>query len=106
MYVHFPIFDWIYERNSELLNYDEEKKLFELELDVHYWAYSVINQELKSEYLVKLQHKFSKPKILSTVDMLKIAKSKGRGVFMFFIALWRKNKHQLTWNSGLTHCSA
>lgn len=91
MYVHFPIFDWIYERNSELLNYDEEKKLFELELDVHYWAYSVINQELKSEYLVKTAAQiFKAKKILSTVDMLKIAKSKGRGVFMFFIALWRK----------------
>lgn len=91
LYVHFPIFDWIYERNSELLNYDEEKKLFELELDVHYWAYSVINQELKSEYLVKTAAQiFKAKKILSTVDMLKIAKSKGRGVFMFFIALWRK----------------
>lgn len=62
LYVHFPIFDWIYERNSELLNYDEEKKLFELELDVHYWAYSVINQELKSEYLVKTAAQIFKAK--------------------------------------------
>ncbi|CAI0813052.1 glycosyltransferase [Serratia liquefaciens] len=91
LYVHFPIFDWIYERNSELLNYEEEKKLFELEMDVHYWAYSVINKELKAEYLSKTAAQIFKAKrILSMVDMLKIAKSKGRDVFKFFIALWRK----------------
>ena len=88
LYVHFPIFDWIYSRNSDTFNYDEERKLFELELDVHFWAWSVIEAKFKDEYFKQvLAQIFASKKILSKFDMLVIAKNKGRERFMFYLKL-------------------
>lgn len=88
LYVHFPIFSWIYERNGQSFNFDEEKKLFELELDVHFWAWSVINDEFKQEYFKQVKQQiFGSKQILKKLDMLKIAKGRGRERFKFFCSL-------------------
>ncbi|WP_325081815.1 glycosyltransferase [Klebsiella aerogenes] len=92
LYVHFPIFDWIYSRNSDTFNYDEERKLFELELDVHFWAWSVIDEKFQDEYFKQvLAQIFVSKKILSKFDMLVIAKNKGRERFMFYLKLLKAN---------------
>lgn len=89
LYVHFPIFDWIYARNSQSLNFQEEKKLFQLELDVHYWAYSVIDDKLKKEYLNKTAAQIFKAKVnLKFSDMFLISRHRGPNRFVFFLKLY------------------
>ncbi|TDS84879.1 glycosyltransferase involved in cell wall biosynthesis [Rahnella sp. BIGb0236] len=91
LYVHFDIFSQVFSKYGELLNYDEEKSFFELELDVHHWALSIINDSLKKEYASKAVMQILRFRsFLSLIQMLKISKRKRK--FIFFTSLLLKNK--------------